>query len=306
MATTKSVRRSGGRPRSQSAAAIGRDPGGRISVSSSAPPVAPSRRRPSVGAHSARLRSGGIVGHPRGHDPEEVSVGQRHPCADVRPERSHGPLELDRRASGVEGAVGGLDLVRVCDLRLVLLGERRPLVERSHQELSAQALEPGGEGPVVVVGPDRLGFSETHGAGVEPLGDPHDRHAGLVVAGHDRPLDRGGAAPARQQRRVHVDHRIGGQQRLLDQHPVRAHAHHLGRHRRDLIEHRRLVELLGLDHVEAERARLYSHRRRGDLPAAALRPVRPRDHENRPVRAGREPLEHHGRELRGAEVDGAH
>ena len=41
--------------------------------------------------------------------------------------------------------------------------------------------------------------------GVEPLLQPHERHAGLRVAGQHGRLDRRRAAPARQQRGVNVD-----------------------------------------------------------------------------------------------------
>ena len=43
------------------------------------------------------------------------------------------------------------------------------------------------------------------------------------VAGHDRALDRRRAAPPRQQRGVHVEQQMLGEQRLADQLPERAH-----------------------------------------------------------------------------------
>jgi hypothetical protein len=48
------------------------------------------------------------------------------------------------------------------------------------------------------------------GAGVEPLVHLHHHHAGLFIAGHDRPLDRRGTAPARQQRGVAVVAAVAG------------------------------------------------------------------------------------------------
>ena len=45
---------------------------------------------------------------------------------------------------------------------------------------------------------------QRHGAGIEALVHLHHHHAGLFVAGHDRPLDRRRAAPARQQRGMAV------------------------------------------------------------------------------------------------------
>ncbi len=257
-------------------------------------------------SHAARLRPVVALRHPRGDDAEEVAVGQRDPCADVRPQRPHGPLELLRRARRVERAVGGLDLVRVRDLRLVLVHEARPLVQRSHEQLAAEPLEADRERPVVVVAADRLRLLQAHRAGVEALGDAHDRDAGGVVAGHDRPLHGRRPAPARQQRRMHVDHLVGRQQRLLDQHTVGADARDLRRDGGDSVERLGVVQPLGLDHLEAEITRPHGHRRRRHLPPPPSRPVRPRDDERRAVRAVGEPFEHDGGELRGAEVDRAH
>ena len=72
-------------------------------------------------------------------------------------------------------------------------------------------------------GADRLGGGEAHRPAVETGGEAHDRHAGALVAGHDRALDRRRPAPARQQRGVHVQQLVRGQQRLLDQRPEGAH-----------------------------------------------------------------------------------
>ena len=60
-------------------------------------------------------------------------------------------------------------------------------------------------------------FDHQHVAGVEPGIHLHDRDAGARVAGLDRALDRRGAAPARQQRRVNVQ---AAQARQLE-HPGR-------------------------------------------------------------------------------------
>ena len=58
----------------------------------------------------------------------------------------------------------------------------------------------------------------------------HD--AGDVVAGEQRPLDRRRAAPPRQQREVHVDHRQGGEHVRLDDPPVGDDDAELGTRRR--------------------------------------------------------------------------
>ena len=54
-------------------------------------------------------------------------------------------------------------------------------------------------------GVDADGLGGQHRAFVEALGHLHDFDAGDLVAGHDRPLDGGGPAPARQQRGMQVE-----------------------------------------------------------------------------------------------------
>ena len=56
-------------------------------------------------------------------------------------QRAHGALDLGGRARRVERAVGGLDLVRVGDARLVLLDPRRALVERADEQVAGELLE---------------------------------------------------------------------------------------------------------------------------------------------------------------------
>ena len=58
--------------------------------------------------------------------------------------------------------------------------------------------------PAVSSAPIGVDSRREHRPGVEAGLDRHDVDAGLRVAGEDRPLDRRGAAPARQQREVHV------------------------------------------------------------------------------------------------------
>jgi len=55
------------------------------------------------------------------------------------------------------------------------------------------------------IGRDRQLFRHGDGAGVQALLHLHDHDAGFFVAGHDRALDRRGAAPARQQRGVQIE-----------------------------------------------------------------------------------------------------
>ena len=103
----------------------------------------------------------------------------------------------------------------------------------------------------------RIGSSSCRQTGPEsrPGGEAHDRDARDQVAGHDRPLDRGRAAPARQQRRVHVEDLVGAQERLAHEHAVGADAQRVGLGGGDAGQHVRVVQRLGLDHLEAERPR---------------------------------------------------
>ena len=72
---------------------------------------------------------------------------------------------------------------------------------------------------------------------------------------------------------MHVEHLVGREQRLLDQHAVRAHGDRLGLGGGDPVERLRLVQPLGLDEVEAELARLVRDGWRREPAAAALRPA---------------------------------
>ena len=92
------------------------------------------------------------------------------------------------------------------------------------------------------------------------------------VAGHDRALDGRRAAPARQQRRVHVDQLVVGQQRLADQRAERADDDDVGLRRGDPRARVVVVDVLGLVELDAELARRVGDRRRDEpAPAAAGR-----------------------------------
>ena len=71
--------------------------------------------------------------------------------------------------------------------------------QRVEQEVGAEVDEPGAELTGGFVVADLRGRPCVDRAGVEALLDLHDADAGLVVAGENGALDRGGAAPARQQ-----------------------------------------------------------------------------------------------------------
>jgi len=152
---------------------------------------------------------------------------------DARRQGAHHARELGGGAARVQAALGGRDLLRVRHALLRLLGElqhsRLGGLERFDQELAAQPREPRRERAAGVVEVDRLGALERARPAVEPLGQLDDRHTGVRVARHQRALDRRGAAPARQQGRMHVQHQVVRQERLADELPELAHANPCGR-----------------------------------------------------------------------------
>src|SRR5688572_18722960 len=233
--------------------------------------------------------------------PGELDVG-----ADVRAKGAHAALEQIHGELRVEQAVLGPDLVRVGGAGLGLLVERRLEVKRLDEELAAERGEALRQRSVVVIRADRLRALDRDGACVELGGGLHDGHAGLLVAGLDRALDRGRAAPAWQERRVHVQHTVGGQKRFPDERAVGADEYGLRLRGGDPLTRRIVVHVLRLKDLDAEQARGLGDGRRRDLAAAASRRIGPRDHELRPVRTGRELVEDGRGEVRGAEVDGPH
>ena len=227
----------------------------------------------------------------------------------MRVKRPHAALELDRGRARVEATVPGADLLRVGRRGVVLLDELDraggAAVERLDQQPGAEVLEALGE-PAEVVVADRHRLARRDRAGVEAGGDPHDRHPGLGIAGHDRALDRRGSPPARQQRRVHVEQLELAQQRLAQQLAEGADDAELGLGGADPLE--RLIALgrLGAQDVDPELlGGRGGRRRRGAAPAAAAAVGR-RDDERRAVRGGGEPAQDGGGEVRGAEVDDPH
>ena len=162
--------------------------------------------------HRARLR------------PRSSSVGQRGPvdAARASPARraatsGHGcrprtrlwmrtagsvqAIALSVLASfdGVGDALGGLRrLDRACPRR----ARRRSSTASAAPSSASVALDLDAG----LVRPDRPAADREHRAGVELLHHAHDRDAGLGVAGDHRAMDRRRAAPARQDRGVHVDH----------------------------------------------------------------------------------------------------
>ena len=229
----------------------------------------------------------------------------------MRVQRAHDALELDGRTRGIEQAIARLDLLGIRDAGLVLLDELEAapggeLVERAEQQLAAECREPRGERSIAVASADRLAGAQTDRTAVESCREAHDRDARALVAGDDRALDRRRAAPAGQQRRVHVEQRVRREQRLPDQRTERAHDDGIGFQVGDLRRRRLVVDVLGLLQHEPERAGALGDGRRGQAPPAPARAIRPGQDQRRAVLGALgESLEDRGGELRRTEIDDA-
>ena len=136
----------------------------------------------------------------------------------------------------------------------------------------------------------------------KPFLHTHDAHAGLFVAGQDGALDGSGAAPARQQRGVHVQTAMLGDGQHLGrkQHAVSGHADDIGLERRERLLLVGVAQRLGREHGDAALARLYFHGAGHELLAAAAHGVGARVDGNHFVLRGKL------REHRRGEVGRAH
>jgi hypothetical protein len=113
-------------------------------------------------------------------------------------------------------------------------------------------------------------------AGIQPLFHLHQADAGAIVAGFDRALDRRRAAPARQQRGVHVPaamHR-DVEHRLRQQQAIGHHHHQVRLQRAQLGLRGGAAEILGLVDRDAALHGFQLDRRRLQAAAATGWPVR--------------------------------
>ena len=134
--------------------------------------------------------------------------------ADVRRERTD-PVQALGGLREVEHAIVGLELRRVGRLALLRPEDRvgQHLVEQLDRELGCASVD----SPGVVLRREQEPALGGDRAGVELLHRLVDRDARLGVTRHQRALDRGGAAPARQERRVHVQPEAAVEQLFGDQ-----------------------------------------------------------------------------------------
>ncbi len=146
----------------------------------------------------------------------------------------------------------------------------------------------------------------------------HDRDARLPVSGDDGTVHRRRSTPARQERRVHVNHaeRRDAEQLVGQELAVGRHDAEVRRESRDLAEKGRVFQSLRLQNRDSARQRQRFRRRRCQVMAAPFRPIGLRDERDdvmcsrrvgpprSPPRSS-EPLKRRHRKLRRAEVDDA-
>ena len=124
-------------------------------------------------------------------------------------QRAHQPVHYERRQRPVDAGVLDADLGRqrhpLGGLRHRGDGPGGDPVDRAHQQLGAADRQASQQRSRGVARPDGLGDDTEDGAGVHALVEEERRRAGHLVAGTDRVLHRGGAAPRGQQREVQVD-----------------------------------------------------------------------------------------------------
>jgi hypothetical protein len=180
------------------------------------------------------------------------------------------PADVVHAPRPVDPQVGGIDLRRVhrlADLRHGFAQAGRELVD---EQPGADLDQPVAQGDERVVRFDRHHCLGVHVAGVEAFGHLHHTDTCHPIAGEQRPLDRCGAAPPRQQREVQVDHGEAREHVRLDQAPERDDDAEVGQR----VQLQQCVHLV--DDRDAELPGGPLHRARHELvaPPAALVGVR--------------------------------
>ena len=186
----------------------------------------------------------------------------------------------------VELPILGGQAIRVCGPLLGLRMEVRRARQNLLEQLRCELTGPLVHDACVVLGADQEGTLSGDGARVELRRRPVNRDPGLVVPRHDRPLDRGRAAPAGKQRRMDVEPVRAVEEALGDERAVGDHDDCVRR-----LERERLVQSLGLSDGDPEPFRGLLGRWRADLPPSASRSVGPGQEVGDLVMFGK-PFEH--------------
>ena len=213
-------------PRAQSAAGIGRLPTRLHLAEPERAGAGADHDRVLAGHHLTRRQR--AVGQ-RDRAELEPLAGVRRPGARCRRTGTDLAVDDGRRLRPVDPGVVDGDLGRERD---VVAGWGRSSSEPSAIPSSVATSSPAppsasrsSRSPAVSSGRIGLGHQPVRRTGVELLDDPERGGAGDVVAGPDRVLHRGGAAPRGQQREVQVDPAAGRdvERRLRQQRAVRHH-----------------------------------------------------------------------------------
>jgi len=102
-------------------------------------------------------------------------------------------------APGIGPVLGGVDLGRVGGLARLRHSRAEAIAQAPHEKVRPEVGQASSQLLRCLLCLDDHSLRSEHAAGVEAFLDGHDADARLGVASEDRPLDRGGAAPARQQ-----------------------------------------------------------------------------------------------------------
>ena len=218
----------------------------------------------------------------RGRPPDrERAGGPAREAARPRIAAADDVDQLACRAIPVEISVGPLESWRQGRV-LVALWPRRQRVEpreRVDQDLGAERGEPDAQVSSGFFGADRRRRREQHRARVHARVHLERRDPGHGLAAHDRPLDRRGAAVARQQRAVDVDRAAPGcvEHGLRQDLAERGDDRHVGAERAQALGPLGIAQARRLQDPEPgfQGARL--HRWRGQTLSAMGRPVGLRD-----------------------------
>lgn len=232
-----------------------------------------------------------MSGYQRGTpDLEPLAPERRHRATD-----SHDPKEILGGTGEVECEVIGTELVGIDRLPRLRFGLSEARFERIDQQRHGDRGQVGAELVGGDLRRDRHDRPAIHRPRVERGFELHEAHAGLGVAGQDRPLHRRRTAPAGQQRVVHVDQVEAVEDGLGDDPAESDNDAEVG------SDTDRIFDRVGDGQAELDRGRL--HRCGRDRAAAAPTAIGAghdqRDVESRIV----EPDQWRYRHLRGAHVD---
>ena len=185
--------------------------------------------------------------------------------------------QLARRAAPVEMAVGALQSRREGRVLVALRSGRQrvELGERVHENVGAEHGEPRRQLARRLLRADRHRRRAQHGPGVHALVHLERGDARDGLAAHDRPLDRRGAAVARQQRAVDVDGSSPGrvEHRPRQDLAERDDDGHVGAERAQAIGPLGIAQPRRLEHLDARGQRARLDRRRGQALPAVRGPV---------------------------------